>query len=60
MISSNHQIICISHLPQIAALADTHFLIDKDFVNDNTITKVRRLNEQERIEELSRLLEALI
>ena len=56
MISSNHQIICISHLPQIAALADTHFLIEKDFVDDNTITRIRKLDENERIEELSRLL----
>ncbi|MCF6460104.1 DNA repair protein RecN [Clostridium sp. Cult3] len=56
MVSNSHQVICISHLPQIAALADTHFVIEKDVIDNNTITKVRKLNEEERIEELSRLL----
>lgn len=56
MLSSNHQIICISHLPQIAALADTHFIIEKDILKDKTRTVVRRLNKSERIDELSRLL----
>jgi DNA repair protein RecN (Recombination protein N) len=56
MISKKHQVICISHLPQIAALADTHFLIDKQINNDKTSTFVRKLNKQERINELSRLL----
>lgn len=56
MLSNNHQIICISHLPQIAALADTHFIIEKDILKDKTTTVVRRLNNSERIDELSRLL----
>lgn len=56
MLSSNHQIICISHLPQIAALADTHFIIEKDILKDKTRTVVRKLNKSERIDELSRLL----
>ncbi|MCF6462035.1 DNA repair protein RecN [Clostridium sp. Cult1] len=56
MISKKHQVICISHLPQIAALADTHFLIDKQINNDKTSTFVRKLKKQERIDELSRLL----
>lgn len=56
MISKNHQVICISHLPQIAALADTHFLIDKETVDDKTTTIVRKLEDEERIDELSRLL----
>lgn len=55
-ISFKHQVICVSHLPQIAALADTHFVIEKDFVDNSTITKVRKLDNEERIEELSRLL----
>lgn len=56
IISGKHQVICISHLPQIAALADTHFVIEKDFVDNNTITRVRKLDDEERVEELSRLL----
>lgn len=56
MISDNHQVICISHLPQIAALADTHFVIDKHTAKDKTSTVVRKLENNERIEELSRLL----
>lgn len=56
MISENHQVICISHLPQIAALADTHFLIDKKTIDNKTTTIVKKLNEEERIDELSRLL----
>jgi len=55
-IAQNHQVISISHLPQIAALADTHFVIIKDSINNTTITKVERLSEDERIEELARLL----
>lgn len=56
MISNNHQIICISHLPQIAALADTHFVIEKYTIEDKTNTIVRKLDDDERINELSRLL----
>ena len=56
MISKNHQIISISHLPQIAALADTHFLIEKEFINNHTITTVRKLDNNERVDELARLL----
>ena len=56
IISENHQVICISHLPQIAALADTHFVIDKHTVKDKTSTVVVKLKDEDRIEELSRLL----
>lgn len=55
-ISRNHQVICITHLPQIAALADSHYLISKKFVDDKSITEILKLNYDERIEELSRLL----
>jgi DNA repair protein RecN (Recombination protein N) len=56
MISKNHQIISISHLPQIAALADTHFLIKKEIIKNQTVTKVKKLSYNERIDELARLL----
>lgn len=55
-ISVDHQVISISHLPQIAALADTHFVIRKDSNKERNITKVEKLNEKERVEELARIL----
>lgn len=55
-ISKNHQIICISHLPQIAALADSHFVINKVVLDNKTNTIVNRLSEEGRIEEMARLL----
>ncbi|WP_422486725.1 DNA repair protein RecN [Gudongella sp. DL1XJH-153] len=55
-ISKSHQVISISHLPQIAALADTHFVIRKASDKKGTITKVERLLEDERVDELARLL----
>ncbi len=56
MISKNHQVISISHLPQIAALADTHFVIEKKISKNHTKTIVRKLDNDERIDELARLL----
>ena len=55
-ISKNHQVISISHLPQIAALADSHFVISKDILNDKAITKIDLLSETDRITEMARLL----
>lgn len=55
-ISKTHQIISITHLPQIASMADTHFLIEKTIIDNNTITSVKKLNYEERVDELSRLL----
>lgn len=55
-VSHAHQIICITHLPQIAAMADTHFLIEKSVVNHETITTIHTLNENESVEEIARML----
>ncbi|WP_128425938.1 DNA repair protein RecN [Gudongella oleilytica] len=55
-IAVNHQVISVSHLPQIAALADTHFAISKDSRDKDVITLVRKLSREERIEELARLI----
>lgn len=52
----NHQIICITHLPQIAAMADAHYLIEKSVENSSTVSKICILNEEESINELSRML----
>lgn len=51
-----HQVICITHLPQIAAMADRHFVIEKSATQDNTITDIRILGEEESLGELARLL----
>ncbi len=56
VIGKNHQIICITHLPQIAAMADTHFLIEKEVVNQNTVSSIRPLHEAESTQELARML----
>ncbi len=55
-IANKHQVLCITHLPQIAAMADTHFEIKKMVENGKTITRIHQLNEEEQIEELARLL----
>ncbi len=55
-LARNHQIICITHLAQIAAMADTHFLIEKQVRQERTSTDIRRLQEDESLEELARLL----
>ncbi len=51
-----HQVICITHLPQIAAMADTHFVIEKEVQEDVTITRIRQLKGEENLQELGRLL----
>ena len=55
-ISSRHQVICISHLPQIAAMADSHYKIEKSVVEQKTHTNIEQLNEAESIREIARLL----
>lgn len=56
VIGKNHQVICITHLPQIAAMADQHFLISKNVVNQSTVSHISRLEEEETVEELARML----
>lgn len=54
-ISRHHQVICISHLSQIAAMADNHYLIEKKLENNSTITNIKKLSGDESIEELVRI-----
>lgn len=56
VLARSHQVICITHLPQIAAMADRHFCIEKSSSGDNTITDIRALEEEEGMQELARLL----
>ena len=55
-ISKSHQIICITHLPQISAMADTHFYVYKEVSDNKTITCMRELDEESQINELARFL----
>ena len=55
-LGSAFQVLCITHLPQIAAYADTHFQIEKRVERGRTLTTVRRLDGPGRVEELSRML----
>jgi DNA repair protein RecN (Recombination protein N) len=55
-LGSAFQVLCITHLPQIAAYADTHFAIEKRVDGGRTRTTVRRLNEPARVEEVARML----
>ena len=56
LLAGTHQIICITHLPQIAAMADVHFLIEKSVENNETISRIHPLNEEESVQELARML----
>jgi len=55
-LATNHQLICITHLPQIAAKAHVHFNISKNTTKDHTFIQLNRLNEEERIKEISRMI----
>jgi len=55
----SHQVICVTHLPQIASFGDTHFHIRKTFVDERTVTQAQILKEKQRIEELAGMLGAL-
>lgn len=55
-ISKGHQVLCITHLPQIASLAGEHFLIDKQSTKDTTRVKVIRLDSDGREQEIARML----
>lgn len=56
VIAGTHQVICITHLAQIAAMADVHFMIEKKVLGEETQTSIRQLDERESIEELARIL----
>ena len=56
VIGKHHQVLCITHLPQIAAMADTHFEIEKHVKGSETTTQIHPLNEEDSVKELARLL----
>lgn len=55
-LSQKRQVICITHLPQIAAMADVHFMIEKAVQDNKTVTSIYRLLDTQCVEELARLL----
>ena len=52
-----HQVLCISHLPQIAAFADSHFKIAKRQLDDRTVSSVARIDNEERVDEIAAMLD---
>ena len=56
VIGKCHQVLCITHLPQIAAMADTHFEIEKHQKGTETITEIHPLEGDDSVRELARLL----
>lgn len=55
-LAGRHQVICITHLPQIASFADRHFLVEKKVEKERTVSSIRSLEHEEEIDELSRML----
>lgn len=55
-IAESNQVICISHLPQIASFAESHFLVSKEFKKNQTFSYVEELSDKNRVKELARLM----
>jgi DNA repair protein RecN (Recombination protein N) len=56
LLGLSHQVVCVTHLPQIASMAHGHFYIEKQPLHERTVIKVRVLDHNERVEELARML----
>ncbi len=55
-LTNNHQVICVTHLPQIAAFADTHYNVNKQIFDNRTITVVNELRPEQRIREIAHIM----
>jgi len=55
-LARHHQVLCITHLPQIASMAASHYGVSKSLKKDRTSTEVRLLDKQERVDEIARML----
>src|SRR5690625_3048266 len=55
-LSTSTQVLCITHLPQVAAMSDYHLLIQKDTVHHRTTTSLKKLSKQEKVQELGRMM----
>ena len=58
-IADNHQVLCVTHLPQIAALADVHFMVQKQDDGQTTRTSLKRLKMEERYEYIARMMSGM-
>lgn len=58
-ISNNHQVICITHSPQVASFANKHLLIEKNINKNNTFSTIKKLEDDEKINEIARLLSGI-
>ena len=54
-VSTNHQVLCITHLPQIAALSDCHYFVSKKVENDKTFTEIKTLDKEKKIKEIAKM-----
>ncbi len=54
--AANKQVICVTHLPQVASAADHHFLIEKSVKNNRTVTEVKSITGHEREAEIGRMI----
>ena len=55
-LTRNHQVICVTHLPQIAAFADTHYNVNKQIYDERTITRVNELRPEQRVREIAYII----
>jgi DNA repair protein RecN (Recombination protein N) len=55
-LSKNHQVICITHLPQIASYADRHMKIEKEVANKRTVVTIKPLDKKDQAREIARML----
>lgn len=55
-IAKKHQVICITHLPQVAGKGETHFFVYKDDSSEKTISKIKKLTREERVKELAKMI----
>jgi len=55
-LSQNYQVLCVTHLPQIAVLADIHYVVEKETKEKETKTKIKKVEGEERIKEIARML----
>jgi len=55
-LAAEHQVLCISHLPQVAAQANTQFVVTKEFMKDRTISQLEKVEGKARVEEIARML----
>jgi DNA repair protein RecN (Recombination protein N) len=59
-LAATQQVICVTHLPQIAAFADQHFLIEKSEAKGRTQTAIRQMTDEDRVREIARMLSGAV